>query len=337
MFACIGRGGHNWRSALLLQGKRVLPHIRDQVRVGQSSHLLDPLHHRVPEEVAEVFKQGSRTARDVQPGHCQIWHPWRSRIPVERNVSAANQPRDCRLDATVLPSAEARDRAATVRESFRDCGWKTVQMVDLLCKEEVYGEVPERSWRHQLTRLQTLKNFVCIFPTHLSPNVNNKHHICDWSSDNKYSSSWNYLETYLAVPEMLPRGGFVLLRASPIGHLRSTCLPISIPQIHICLTHTPGSLFSSTASTRQQLKPRCLKVSLCFKSDADSYDMHGTPRKLLIGNGNFRLIWSSQGGKWGSNWAVPGRKGQRRSKNCFLQPGYPCWPWRVWDCLLYSF
>jgi len=57
---------------------------------------------------------------------------------------------------------------------------------------------------------------------------------------------------------MLPRGGIVLLRAvaPPHSHLRSSLLPFSIPQIHICLAHAPLLQFSSTASTRQQLKPR---------------------------------------------------------------------------------
>ena len=55
LLASDGRGGHYRWSTLLLQGQRLLPHLRNKVRVGQGAHLLDPLHHRVPEEVAKVF------------------------------------------------------------------------------------------------------------------------------------------------------------------------------------------------------------------------------------------------------------------------------------------
>ena len=199
VFACNRGGWHHWRSTLLFQGQRLLPHIRDQVWVRQGAHLLDPLHHRVLEEVAEVFQQGSRPAGDVQPGHCQIRHPRRPRISFERNVPATDQSRDGWLDEAVLPPTEARNRTAAVWESVWNSWWKTLQVVDLLCQEKVHGEVPERTWRHELRRnFKHWRILSAFFHPHLSqPHVNNKHHICDSLIDlptyDKYSYQ-KYLE-----------------------------------------------------------------------------------------------------------------------------------------------
>merc|ERR1712192_134873 len=80
-------------------------------------------------------------------------------------------------------------------------GWKTFQVVDLLCQEGVHGEVSERTRRHELRRnFQALKRIVCIFPQPFfsTPLVNNKHHICDSLIDLPcYDDKYSY-QKYLA-------------------------------------------------------------------------------------------------------------------------------------------
>ena len=64
--------GHHRRGALLLQGQRILPHLRDQERGGPGPHLPHPLHHGVSEEAAEVLRQGPGPERDVLPRHFTV-------------------------------------------------------------------------------------------------------------------------------------------------------------------------------------------------------------------------------------------------------------------------
>ena len=77
------------RGPHLLQGQRVLPHLRDPLGGGPRAHLPLALHHRLPQEAAAVRVQVAGPAGDVLARHRALRHPGRRGLPAERRLCQA--------------------------------------------------------------------------------------------------------------------------------------------------------------------------------------------------------------------------------------------------------
>ncbi len=143
------RSRRDRRDVGLLQGQRILPHLRDQERRRPSADLSHALRSRLPEEAPEVLFQVTRPAGDVFLGDLAVRHPWGGRVPVERGVRKAADPGGGRHLEAVFLAIASRDGIATLRSCLRlEPGWSAIEVVDLLRQEAIHGQIVDGTRRN---------------------------------------------------------------------------------------------------------------------------------------------------------------------------------------------